>query len=48
MEEICLGAYATEPEAQAALLERSEPHDELSIREDGDVATPWRVWWTRG
>jgi hypothetical protein len=47
MEEICLGAYATEQEALDAKALRPEPQDELSIREDGDPEHPWRIWWAR-
>jgi hypothetical protein len=47
MEEICLGAYATEQEALDAEAARPEPQNELSVRQDGDVEHPWRVWWSR-
>jgi hypothetical protein len=47
MEEICLGAYATEQEALDAKALRPEPQNELSIREDGDPEHPWRIWWAR-
>lgn len=45
--DICLGAYATLEEAESAKALRSEPQDELTIREDGDVAHPFRIWWSR-
>ena len=47
MEEICLGAFATEEEAQAEMLLRPELAGQMVIRMDGPVDTPWRVWWNR-
>ena len=46
-EQICLGAYATEEDAQAAKLERDLPQQDLTVVQDGDAEHPWRVWWTR-
>ena len=47
-DQICLGAYATQAEADAAKATRQEPQAELSVRNDGDdPAHPWRVWWAR-
>jgi hypothetical protein len=47
MGDICLGAYATLEEAQAAQAARPEPAEELGIVEDGEGETPFRVWWAR-
>jgi hypothetical protein len=47
MEEICLGAYATEQEALDAKAARAEPQEELAVVQDGDTEHPWRVWWYR-
>ena len=47
MDDIVLGAYATEQEAIDAKAARAEPQDELFIVEDGDAEHPWRVHWHR-
>ena len=47
MANICLGAYPTLDEAQAAMAARPEPQGELTILEDGDPEHPWRIWWNR-
>ena len=47
MDDICLGAYATEQDALDAKAARSEPQNELFVVEDGDPEHPWRVWWSR-
>jgi len=48
MEDIFLGAFATEQEALDAMAERPEPAEQLSVVNDGyDPAHPWRVKWTR-
>ena len=47
MEEICLGAFATEPEAEQEMLLRPELAGQMFILEDGDIEHPWRVWWRR-
>jgi hypothetical protein len=47
MPEICLGAYATLEDAEAAKALRPEPQNELSIVEDGDPEHPFRIWWHR-
>jgi hypothetical protein len=47
MEDICLGAYATEQDALDAKVLRPEPQEELTVLEDGDPEHPWRVWWAR-
>lgn len=46
-EQICLGAYATEADAQAAKESRDLPEQDLAIVMDGDAEHPWRLWWTR-
>lgn len=47
-QQICLGAYATEEEAQAAKLERDHlSQQDLVVVQDGDTEHPWRIWWTR-
>ena len=48
MEQIVLGAYATEAEADAAKVLRREPQGELAVIEDNiDAEHPWRIYWTR-
>ena len=47
MTEICLGAYETLADAEAALESRKEPAAELRIASDGDPAHPFRIWWAR-
>jgi hypothetical protein len=47
MGDICLGAYATLQDAEDAKAARPEPVEELSVVEDGDAETPFRVWWSR-
>lgn len=47
MPEICLGAYATLEDAEAALAARKEPLEELGILADGDPEHPYRIWWYR-
>lgn len=47
-DEICLGAYATQADADAAKAARPEPQVELEVRQDGDVEHPYRIWWVRG
>lgn len=47
MPDICLGAYATLEDAEAAKAARREPQNELTIRQDGDGEHPFRVWWGR-
>lgn len=44
---ICLGAYATQQEAEDAKALRLEPQSELFVVEDGDLEHPWRIWWQR-
>jgi hypothetical protein len=45
---ICLGAYATQQEAEDAKALRLEPQIELSVAQDSyDPVHPWRIWWTR-
>ena len=47
---IVLGAYATEQDAQETIdsgFFTGVPVNEMSILQDGDIATPWRVWWAR-
>lgn len=47
-DDIVLGAYATQEEADAAVLLRPEPQSELSVVEDGvDPEHPWRIYWQR-
>ena len=45
---IILGAYETQSEAEAAMLTRSEPQQELAVIQDGDAAHPYRIVWYRG
>lgn len=47
MDDICLGAYATEQDAIDAKALRPEPQEELVITNDGDAEHPWRIWWHR-
>lgn len=47
MDNIVLGAYATEQEAIDAMAQRLEPQDQLSVVQDGDVEHPWRLHWNR-
>jgi len=44
---ICLGAYATQQDAEEAKALRPEPSAQLSVVQDGDAEHPWRVWWDR-
>jgi len=45
---ICLGAYATQQDADDAKALRQEPQNELSVAQDSyDGEHPWRVWWSR-
>jgi len=48
MDDIVLGAYATEQEAVDTMTIRSEPPNELSVVQDGDTDHPWRIHWLRG
>jgi hypothetical protein len=45
--DVCLGAYATEADAIAAMADRSERQAEMTVVEDGDTEHPWRIWWNR-
>lgn len=47
MADVCLGAYATLQDAEAAMALRVEPAEELTVIEDGEIETPYRVWWLR-
>lgn len=48
MDEIILGAYATEAEALEAKAQRSEPQDELTVVNDNvDLQHPYRIKWMR-
>jgi hypothetical protein len=47
MDNVCLGAYATLQEAEDAKSGRQEPQNQLTILEDGDELTPFRIWWNR-
>ncbi len=47
MDDIVLGAYASEQEAIDALALRGEPSGELRVVEDGDAEHPWRNHWLR-
>lgn len=47
MDDIVLGAYATEQEATDAKAVRPEPQAQMNLVEDGDAEHPWRVHWLR-
>lgn len=47
MVDIVLGAYTTEQEAIDAMVVRPEPQDEMTVEQDGDAETPWRIHWYR-
>lgn len=48
MSTIVLGAYATQQEADEAMVARSEPQNELSVMQDGvDPDHPYRIYWQR-
>lgn len=48
MDEIFLGAFATEQDAIDAMSVRPEPLAELSVVNDGfDAEHPWRIAWFR-
>lgn len=47
MDNIVLGAYATEQDAIDSLSQRTEPQDELIIQQDDDFEHPWRIHWLR-
>lgn len=47
MGDICLGAYATLQDAEAAKAARPEPAEDLRVIEDGESEAAFRVWWSR-